>query len=83
MEVQSVVVSYRGQLAHYAVVTDNFGVYEARLLKYEGSGRTPPGILLLVKGEEHWVSACKNQRFADSLGRAIERRVRNTDPNTP
>lgn len=82
MELRAV-VSYRGNLAHYAITPDNFGVYHARLLKYEGAGgKTPPESLILVKGEGRWVSSCEEKRFTGSLGKAIEQRVRGGDPHT-
>ena len=81
MELRAV-VSYAGSLAHYTVTPDNFGVYHARLLKYEGTdGVTPPGSLLLVRGERHWVSSCEEEGFADDLGRVIEQRVREGNPH--
>jgi hypothetical protein len=81
MELRAV-VTYSGYLAHYAVTPDNFGVYHARLLKYDGpNGYNPPESLILVKGERHWVSSCEERHFADDLGRVIEHRVRGGDPH--
>lgn len=75
------VVTYFGNLAHYEITPESFGVYHARLLKYEGAkGATPPENVLLVKGDRHWVSSCEEQPFTDNLGRAIERRVRQGHP---
>jgi hypothetical protein len=76
------VVSYEGSLAHYAVTPDNFGIYYARLLKYEGTGgATPPECFILVRSERRWISACEDERFVNALGRAIEQRTRNGDPH--
>jgi hypothetical protein len=81
MELKTV-VSYSGNLAHYVVTPNDFGVYHARLLKYEGpQGITPPESVLLVKGERHWISSCKERRLARDLGKAIEQRVRGADPH--
>lgn len=82
MELRTV-VTYLGSLAHYAITPDNFGVYHARLLKYEGQERsTPPQSFILVRGEDRWVSSCPKQRFINQMGKAIERRVREGDPHS-
>lgn len=77
------VVSYWGSLAHYAVTPDNFGVYYARLLKYEGPGGiTPPESLLMVRSLRRWISSCDDEGFINDLGRAIEQRTRDGDPHS-
>lgn len=71
------VVSYWGNLAHYAVTPDNFGIYHARLLKYEGPGGiTPPQCFMLVRSHRRWISSCDDEPFINDLGRAIEQRSR-------
>jgi hypothetical protein len=82
MELRAV-ITYWGNLAHYIVTPDNFGVYHARLLKFEGAnGSTPPENLILVKGAQHWVSSCDEEDFAEDLGCAIEQRVRADHPHS-
>lgn len=75
MELKAV-VTFSGALAHYTVTPDKFGIYHARLLKYEGGAEAePPGLVLLVKGVHQWVSSCE-EGFSNALGAAIEQRAR-------
>lgn len=81
MEVKAV-VRYRGKQAHYAISPENEGIYYARLLKFEGQGvPTPPANLILVRGMCHWVGSSKEQYVVDELGKALEQRVRGSDPH--
>lgn len=77
------VVSYWGNLAHYAVTPDNFGIYHARLLKFEGPhGITPPQCFMLVRSQRRWISNCDDETFINDLGRAIEQRNREGEPHS-
>jgi hypothetical protein len=77
-------VWYLGDLAHYAITPDSYGIYQARLLKYEGPDMvTPPENVLLVRSARNWVGSYEDSHFIQDLGRAIEERVREGDPNTP
>lgn len=77
-------VWYLGDLAHYAVTPDSYGIYQARLIKYEGPDVViPPDHVLLVRSARHWVGSCDDTRFIQELGQAIEERVRHGDPQSP
>ena len=74
------IVQYRGQYAHYEILPENGGIYQARLLKYEGPTReTPPQTILLVKGFRHWTGSYSEPYFIEELGKAIEERDRQGD----
>ena len=48
-------VKYLGALAHYVVARTKPGIYEARLLRYEGSPDfPPPSEILMIRGAGHW-----------------------------
>jgi hypothetical protein len=80
MEMRAV-VQYRGEFAHYEITPDKQGIYQARLLKYEGpSGQTPPQTVLLVKSFRHWTGSFSEPYFIEALGKAIEERNREGDP---
>jgi hypothetical protein len=75
-------VWYAGDLAHYAVTPDQFGIYQARLIKYEGpDGITPPESVLLVRSARQWVGSYDEAGFIQDLGTAIDERVRDGDPH--
>lgn len=79
---QKASVPYWGSLAHYAITPDDFGIYHARLLKYEGPGGiTPPQCFMMVRSQRRWVSSCEDEGLIKDLGRAIDQRTRNGDPH--
>lgn len=76
MEMKAV-VRFLGDLAHYSVTPEEYGIYHARLLKYEGpDGVTPPESVLLVKSARNWVGSYEESYFVSELGDAIEQRLR-------
>lgn len=77
-------VWYLGDLAHYSITPDSYGIYQARLIKYEGPDMvTPPENVLLVRSARHWVGSSDDSQFIQELGQAIEERVRHSDPHSP
>lgn len=77
------VVQFAGSRAHYTITRENVGIYQARLLKYEGGDWIyPPESVTLVRGARHWVGSTEEQCFVDQLGDVIEKRVRSGDPNS-
>ena len=77
-------VQYLGELAHYSITPEEYGIYHARLLKYEGpDGVTPPQSVLLVRSARNWVGSYEEGYFVQDLGHAIDERVREGDPNNP
>lgn len=76
------VVQFLGDRAHYSVTQVKKGIYDAHLLRYEGSsGVTPPQNVTLVRGVRHWVGSYDEPYFVDELGQAIEERVRHGNPH--
>lgn len=76
-------VWYFGELAHYTISPDQFGIYQARLVKYEGPDVVmPPESVLLVRSARQWVGSCDESWFIQDLGRAIDERVREGDPHS-
>lgn len=81
MELEAV-VTYLGEQAHYAVTPETGGIYQARLIRYEGPDViTPPETVTLVRGVRHWVGSTAESYLVDELGKAIEHRVRGSDPH--
>lgn len=83
MEVK-VAIHYGDGLAHYVLTPEERGIYQARLLRWEG-GRIapPPREITLVRGLRHWVGSCDRPALLEALGRALEPRTRGRDPNSP
>jgi hypothetical protein len=76
------VVQFLGDRAHYSITQVKKGIYDAKLLRYEGSsGVTPPEAVTLVRGVRHWVGSYDEPYFVDELGNAIEERVRHGNPH--
>lgn len=76
MELKAI-VQYHGALAHYNILPEHEGIYEARLLRYDGRPeRTPPQKLTLIKGSEEWSGNCDRQDLLNDLGNTIEKRLR-------
>ncbi len=70
------VVQYQGALAHYCISPENEGIYQARLLRYDGRPeRTPPQKVTLFKGTPVWSGTCDRQDLLDKLGNSIERKL--------
>jgi hypothetical protein len=77
-------VRYLGELAHYSVTPDDYGIYHARLLNYEGPDAvTPPESVILVRSARNWVGSYEEGYFVQELGSAIDERVREGDPTNP
>jgi hypothetical protein len=80
MEMEAVVPFDEG-IAHYLVSPDNSGIYQARLVQFEGNaGRMPPNEVILVKGYRQWSGSYERQDLLNSLGEAIEMRIREGNP---
>jgi hypothetical protein len=78
------VVRFLGDRAYYEVIPEQHGIYQARLVQYEGpSGITPPENVTLVKGIRRWNGSYEEQDFLNELGNAIENKQRslNVDPS--
>lgn len=79
-----VAVRYGDGLAHYVLTPESRGVYQARLLRWDGGSMAPPPReITLVKGVRQWVGSCDRPMLLQELGRALEPRVRGGDPNSP
>ena len=82
MEMKAV-VQYLGDWAHYSITPESFGIYHARLTNYEGAnGVTPPENIVLVRGVRKWVGSHEERALLNDLGRYIEDRVRDGEPNS-
>ena len=82
MEMKAV-VQYLGDWAHYTITPESSGIYLARLIRYEGAnGITPPEDIVLVRGVRKWVGSYNERSLLNDLGRSIDDRVRDGEPNT-
>ena len=80
MEMKAVVPFDEG-IAHYLVAPESSGIYQARLVQFEGNAeRMPPTEVILVKGYRQWSGSYERQDLLNSLGEAIERRTREGNP---
>jgi hypothetical protein len=77
-------VHFYGDPAHYTVTEEREGIYNARLMVYEGPNiMAPPDNVILVRSVRKWTGSYGEQDFIEELGRAIDLRQRNSsDPNT-
>jgi hypothetical protein len=83
MELKAV-VEYKGALAHYSLSPENFGVYQARLLKYEGDPDCkPPQHVLLAKSVRNWAGSCDQRELLNNLGAVIETRMSHRGSGSP
>ena len=70
-------VQFYGDPAHYAVTLEREGIYNARLLTYEGPNiMAPPDNVILVRSVRKWSGSYSEQDFIEELGRAIDERQR-------
>ena len=82
MEMKAVVPFGEG-MAHYLVSPESSGIYQARLVDFEGTAeRMPPDEVILVKGYRQWSGSYERQDLLNSLGEAIESRTREGNPAT-
>jgi len=73
-------VKYLGALAHYVVYRTRAGIYEARLLRYDGSPDFhPPHEILMIRGAGHWSGDIHDREFTDKIGYTIEEEARKGD----
>lgn len=78
MEV-TVVVLFRGALAHYSVAEQEQGKFEARLLKYTGSKlNSPPQEFLFRKEGRHCIGSIEEQDLMDDLCHAVQTKLSKT-----
>ena len=68
------VVQYEGGWAHYDVSPESHGIYQARLLRFEGSTDRPPPPeeLILVRGYRQWSGSYERQELLNEIGNFIE-----------
>ena len=70
-------VQFYGDPAHYAVTVEREGIYNARLLAYDGPNiMAPPDNVILVRSVRKWSGSYSEQEFIEELGRAIDERQR-------
>jgi len=77
------VVQFEGGLAHYVVSPESNGIYQARLLQYEGGSpdKAPPSEVILVRGYRQWSGSDERQDLLNEIGNAIECRNRTGNPS--
>lgn len=81
MELETV-IQFNDGLAYYAISPESNGIYQARLLRYEGShDRLPPTEVILVKGYRQWSGSSERQDLLNQIGKAIEGRSRVGNPS--
>jgi hypothetical protein len=77
MELKATVQFY-GDPAHYTVTVEKEGIYNARLMAYDGPNiMAPPENIILVRSVRKWTGSYSEQDFIEELGRAIDERQRN------
>lgn len=70
--------NFYGNPAHYSVTEEREGIYNARLMTYEGANiMAPPDNIILVRSVRKWTGSYGEQDFIEELGRAIDDRQRN------
>ena len=75
-------VQFDDGFAHYAISPETNGIYQARLLKFDGSSdRMPPSEVILVRGYRQWSGSYGRQDLLNEIGKAIETRNREGDPS--
>ena len=74
------VVKYLGALAHYIVKRIGGGIYEARLLQYEGTpDLQPPKEILMVRNVGHWSGDIEDKTLTDKIGYSLEQEAMKGD----
>ena len=75
------VVPFDEGIAYYVVSPESSGIYQARLVEFQGNGIIqPPEEVILVKGYRQWSGSFERQDLLNSLGEAIENRIREGNP---
>ena len=73
----SAIANYKGGLAHYKIIPENFGIYNAYLERYDGkSSNSPAQNIILVRGLKHWSGSIEEQNLLDTIGEVIDRRTK-------
>lgn len=74
-------VQFEDGVAHYHIYPENNGIYQARLLRFEGSSlKLPPPEVILVRGYRQWSGSYERQDLLNEIGSAIERGKGSNDP---
>ncbi len=75
-------VQFYGDPASYVVTIERDGIYNARLMVYEGPNiMAPPDNIILVRSVRKWSGSYSEQEFIEELGRAIDEQQ--CDNNVP
>lgn len=75
------VVPFDEGIAYYVVSPESSGIYQAKLVDYQGNTvNKPPSEVILVKGYRQWSGSFERQDLLNSLGEAIESRMREGNP---
>jgi hypothetical protein len=73
----SAIANYKGGLAHYKIVRENVGIFNAYLERYDGKPEnTPAQNIILVRGLRHWSGSINEQGLLDTLGEVIDRKTK-------
>jgi hypothetical protein len=76
------IVQFDDGLAHYSISPESNGIYQARLLQYDGTiDRRPPAEIILVRGYRQWSGSHSRQDLLNEIGKAIEIRNREGNPS--
>jgi hypothetical protein len=75
-------IQYLGKQAYYEISPEAMGIYQARLLNYEGGDMVrPPEQITLVRSVRRWAGSNDERPLVDALGEVIEKRVRDGNPH--
>lgn len=67
------VVPFEDGVAYYTISPERNGIYQARLLRYEGqSDKRPPAEVILVRGYRQWSGSYERQDLLNEIGNVIE-----------
>ena len=71
------IATYEGGLAHYNMLRENEGIYQAMLEKYDGKpNHHPPKRVILIRGEKGWTGDIKDRSLIKQLGTVIDTRLK-------
>ena len=70
-----VVISYGGGLAHYIIIPEHEGIFQAHLLRYDGRpDHAPQAKLTLIKGKDNWSGNSERKDVIEQIGKILDQK---------
>ncbi|MGI8598876.1 MAG: hypothetical protein ACR2KB_06425 [Chitinophagaceae bacterium] len=70
-----VVISYGGGLAHYVIIPEHEGIFQAHLLRYDGRpDHAPQAKLTLIKGKDNWSGNSDRKDVIEQIGKILDQK---------